>query len=121
MPDFDIIILMKEIKLKEKLCLNFCPYYKPVKTNELACMGFLILERLLKKGKKIPFDKSAKILNGITEATLVQNMCVFCPFHESDCDFIQKKEKALPCGGFIFLGHLLETNIISIDDINNIE
>ena len=119
MPDFDIIIPMEEINLAERLCLNFCPYYKPVKTKELACMGFLILERLLKKGKEIPFDKSAKILNGITEETLVQNMCVFCPFYESDCDFIQKTEKALPCGGFILLGHLLETKIIAIDDIIN--
>ncbi len=119
MPDFGIIILMKGINLEEKLCLNFCPYYKPGKMNELACMGFLVLERLLKKGKEIPFDKSAKILNGITEETLVQNMCVFCPFYESDCDFIQKEEKALPCGGFILLGHLLETKIIAIDDIIN--
>ena len=119
MPDFDIIILMKGINLEEKLCLNFCPYYKPGKMNELACMGFLVLERLIKKGKEIAFEKSDKKLYAATERTLIQHMCIRCSFYESDCDFIQKKEKALPCGGFILLGHLLETKIIAIDDIIN--
>ncbi len=104
--------MMKDISLDKKLCLNFCSYYKPGKTNELACMGFLVLERLLKKGKEIPFDKSEKILDAITEKTLVQIMCVFCPFYKSNCDFIQQKGKSLPCGGFLLLGHLLERNII---------
>ena len=35
-------------------------------------------------------------------------------------DFVQKKKYAPPCGGFILLANLLEKNIISIDDIQNI-
>ena len=138
MPDFDIIILMKEIKLEEKLCLNFCPYYKPGKINELACMGFLVLERLIKKGKEIAFEKSDKKLYAATERTLIQHMCIRCSFYESDCDFVSnplsptlgkgvtggvrtKGAYPPPCGGFMLLGYLLETSVISIDDINNID
>jgi hypothetical protein len=129
---------MKEINLAERLCLNFCPYYKPVKNNELACMGFLILERLIKKGKEISFEKSDKKLYAATERTLIQHMCIKCSFYESDCDFVSNtlsptpgkggtvgmRNKVAfppPCGGFMLLGYLLETSVISIDDINNID
>jgi hypothetical protein len=30
------------------------------------------------------------------------------------------RQKPLPCGGFILLKHLLESNILQIDDILNI-
>jgi hypothetical protein len=110
---------MNEINLDERLCLNFCPYYKPSKNDELACMGFLVVETLIERGKKITFDTSEKKLNAVTEETLMQNMCIDCPFYEDDCDFIQQKEKSLPCGGFTLLGNLLEANIIGIDDIKS--
>ena len=135
---------VKDISLVENLCVNFCPYYKPLKKDELACIGFVVIERLLKKGKKISFDKPKKKLDNVTQEILIQNMCIACPFYENDCDFIIKsphppftkgrqggtidskeglsdKEKyPPPCGGLILLGHLLEKNIISIDDIKNI-
>lgn len=104
-------------KLKRELCMNLCPYYKPSKNNELACRGFLVIERLIKEGREIPLEKSDKRLDDATEKILIQNMCITCSFHENDCDFIQHKGKFLPCGGFILLGHLLEANIIAIDDI----
>jgi hypothetical protein len=110
---------MKSISLKKKLCLNFCPYYKPSNDNDLACMGFLVIERLIKKGKKISFKKMSKALDGMTEKLLKKHLCTVCSFYESDCDFAAQKENASPCGGFILLGHLLETNIITIDDLNN--
>jgi len=54
-------------------------------------------------------------------------MCILCPFYEDDCDFAMEYRsneegfsESPPCGGFIFLGHLLEKNIIGIDDIRNI-
>ena len=128
-------------EIKKELCQKFCPYYKPLKKDELACMGFLVVERLLKKGEKILFDKSKKKLDAVTQEILIQNMCIACLFYENDCDFIVKsphppftkgriidskegfsdnEEHPPPCGGFILLGHLLEKNIISIDDIKNI-
>lgn len=110
---------MDEINLYEKLCLKFCPYCKPVKKKDLACMGFLILERLLRKGNEIPFERFDKKMDIINKETLVQNMCIACPFYKDACDFIQQKEKSLPCGGFMLLGHLLKANIITIDNIKD--
>ena len=110
---------MKDISLHKKLCENFCQYYKPSKNEDLACMGFLIVERMLKEGMDIPFDKSERIPGSATEETLIQNVCVFCPFYESDCDFVKQRGKSLPCGGFVLLGHLLEENIITVDNVKD--
>jgi len=111
---------MKKNILAENLCQNFCPFYKPAKNDELACMGFLVVERLIEKGKKITFNRSGKKLDPVTEETLRQNMCIACPFYENDCDYAQQKEGALPCGGLKLLGHLLETKIIVVSDIKDL-
>jgi hypothetical protein len=120
---------MSEINLRKKLCRNFCPYYKPSKKEELSCKGFQIIERLINKGLEIPFRKSDRPLDTATERTLIQHMCVVCPFYIKDCDFtmqysIDKKkvspQTCSPCGGFIFLGHLIESNIITIDNIDDV-
>lgn len=106
-----------EIDLTKLLCLNFCAYYKPSKSNELACLGYLVVEHLLKKGKKILFEKSDRILSQKTNDKLIKGMCISCPFHEKDCDFILHEGNLAPCGGFILLGQLLESELITIDDI----
>jgi hypothetical protein len=111
MPDPVITIFL------EKLCREFCTYYKSSKNNELACMGYIVAERLLNKNVNIPFDKPEK-LDVVTEKKLAQSLCPACPFYENDCDFVQSG--LAPCGGFILLGNLLEKNTISIDDIRNI-
>jgi hypothetical protein len=107
----------REIDLKKLLCLNFCAYYKPAKSDELACLGYLVVEHLLKKGKKIIFEKSDKILNSETKEKLTGNICILCPFYEKDCDFILHRGDSPPCGGFTLLGQLLESEVITIDDI----
>jgi hypothetical protein len=99
--------------------LNFCPYYKPAKSDQLACMGFIVVERFIKQRREVPFEKSYKLLDKATEEKLVHNMCIACPFYENDCDFIQQKENSMPCGGFTLLGHLLEAHIITIDNIKD--
>lgn len=111
---------VKKISLKKTLCQNFCAYNRPDKKEDLACMGFLVVEKLIKKGREIPFHKTDKKFKAHTEEKLTKTICVVCPFHESDCDFVRKKKDAPPCGGFMLLGNLLEKNIISIDDMQNI-
>ncbi len=113
--------------MRNKLCKNYCHYYKPEKDEALACSGFVIAERLMQKGLKLSFKKTPARTNPATEKTLTKNMCIHCPFYEDDCDFAieyRSNEEGFsespPCGGFIFLGHLLEKNIIGIDDIRNI-
>jgi len=105
--------------LQKNLCQNFCAYFKPSKKKNLACKGFLIVEALLKK-KKIHFDKIDKAYDAIHAVNLKEKMCITCSFFESDCDFAEDMKGASPCGGFIFLVHLLEKGIINIDDIQDI-
>lgn len=111
---------MKEVKLEKELCYRFCSYYKPTKDKKLACRGFTVLKKLLEKGNKITFKKYGRKINVRTEKLLRENMCIRCPFYEEDCDFVQKKDEALPCGGFILLTFLLEEDFVKIDNIRDI-
>lgn len=111
---------MNKSNLNKKLCEKFCSYYKPSKDNELACKGFTIIEKLIKDGREISFNKSGKKLNDSTGKKLIGNMCVVCSFREDGCDFAAGKKDAAPCGGFILVGYLFDEKIIGIDDILNI-
>jgi len=50
------------------------------------------------------------------EEPLVQALCMACPFHEQDCDFMENSALP-PCGGFLLLMQLLGKKKISIDDV----
>jgi len=115
---FDMI---KTMDLIQNLCWNFCSYYKPAKKEELACRGFVVVKRLKEMGKQIQFEKSDRRPAPLTGEDLRKVLCQTCPFYESDCDYILQEGEARPCGGFIFLGLLLEDGIIGIDDVRNIE
>ena len=82
---------MKE-SIQKNLCQIFCPYFKPSKEEDIVCLGFLVVEKLLKKGLEIPFDKKDKKPGTKTQETLIRNLCVSCPFYESDCDFAMEYE-----------------------------
>ena len=107
--------------LVKSLCGNFCSYYKPSKKEELACRGFVVVRQLAECGKQIPFEKSDRWPSPLTEEELRKSVCQSCPFYESDCDYILQEGDARPCGGFIFLGLLLDNGIICIDDVRDIE
>ena len=140
------------VDIQNALCRNFCQYYKPSKNEELACKGFLVVERFIEKGWKIPLGKPQRKPGEATEAILVFTMCARCPFYKDDCDFVAAYRKVRdtgnissggntpaaspaesrglmdtgewsksysPCGGFKLLGHLLESGIVSIDDIRD--
>ncbi len=100
-----------------KLCLNFCPYYKPGKDKNIACGGFSVVKRLLEKGSKLNFENHARHPDKATKKLLLQRLCPACQFYENDCDFVLNSKGALPCGGFKLLGYLLDKGIINIDDI----
>ena len=112
------------------LCKKFCAYFKPSKQEDLVCEGFTVIERLLRNGKPIVFDKPDNEYVYEVKEMLMQDMCTVCPFYQSDCDFIEshlspsidqeEKINPYPCGGFILLAHLLGSDIIEIDDIRNI-
>ncbi len=105
--------------IREELCRNFCPYYKPSKDEELACLGFTVIERLIGKGWTIPFDTPDHGCEERTKGMLLEVLCTACPFFENDCDFVTGSSHS-PCGGFTLLGCLLDRQVIHIDDIKNI-
>lgn len=107
--------------LVKDLCGNFCSYYKPSKDEELACRGFVVVKSLIEMGKQIPFEKADRRPSALTAEELRKILCPTCPFYGSDCDYILQEGEALPCGGFIFLGLLLDSGTIYIDDVRNIE
>ena len=107
--------------LVKNICGNFCSYYKPLKDEELACRGFVVVKALMEMGKQVSLEESNKRPGPLTEEGLRKVLCLKCPFYEGDCDFILQEGDALPCGGFIFLGLLIEKGMICIDDVRDIE
>ena len=106
-------------ELVQQVCRKYCAYYKPSKDSELACMGFIVLDRMTKTGKQLLFETSGKIPGEATIRQLTEGICASCSFYEEDCDFVQGKEDALPCGSFVLIGNLIDEGIIIIDDIKN--
>ncbi len=101
--------------LEQAVCLRFCSYYKPGRNEELACRGYLVLERLALQG--IPMvRKKTELRDRAGEELLVRTLCMACPFHEQDCDFMENSALP-PCGGFLLLAQLLAANDISIADV----
>ena len=127
---------MENKELTEKICKKHCQYFKTAKKEDLACMGFLAVETLLKRGFEINIADRAdshdeqimKVLNSVKGKLIVKKICENCPFYDDGCDFIDyyrkngfydfDKNAIRPCGGLIFLGHLIESNRIDIKDIN---
>jgi len=102
--------------LDQILCLKFCSYYKPGKNEELACKGYLVVERLLGEGKSLVLESNSGSASPVLTDRLVNVLCLACDFHEQDCDFMQNRA-ARPCGGFVLLEQLLGSGVITIEDI----
>jgi len=129
---------MKSGSLTSEICKGYCQYYKPSKDEEIACMGFIIAERLVEWGLPISSpvisgplsNKGETEMPGEETTVLLRNqICTVCPFYEDDCDFIgfhrlnapdAQQVKAMPCGGFLFLGRFIDSKIIDIRDINQV-
>jgi hypothetical protein len=104
-----------ESDLMQTVCLRFCSYYKPGRNEELACQGYLVLERLALHGAPLSGAK-AEPRDRTGEELLVRTLCLSCPFREHDCDFMENRILP-PCGGFLLLAQLLAAKEISIEDV----
>ena len=102
--------------LEQTLCLRLCSYYKPGKNEELACKGYMVVERLLREGKSLVFEGNSGESSPVLADKIVKTLCIACDFHEQDCDFMQDRA-ARPCGGFVLLEQLLGSGVITIEDI----
>src|SRR3990172_9206857 len=109
-------LMTDNLPLEQTLCLKFCSYYKPGKNEELACKGYMVVERLLREGKGLAIESNKNDSKPVSADTLVKTLCIACDFHEQDCDFMQDRA-ARPCGGFILLERLLGSGVITLEDI----
>ncbi len=107
--------------LPRQLCENFCAYYKSGKNEELACLGFVVVEGLIRKGVRIPLKKGGRAADRDSFSTLLKNMCPACPFYEDGCDFAAGKAASQPCGGFLLLARLAGSGSFDIDDLQNMD
>ena len=103
-------------ELTQAACVQLCPYYKPGRNEELACQGYLVLERLALKGVLIGRSKAEHPRDRAGEEHLVRALCMACSFHAQDCDFMENSELP-PCGGFLLLAQLLAAKDISMEDV----
>jgi hypothetical protein len=67
---------MEKEALVKLLCSGYCSFYKPEKDEELACKGFLILEKLLDERKEVPV-RTEKIVLGIKTESALQELSFF--------------------------------------------
>jgi hypothetical protein len=129
---------MKSRSLTGEICKSYCQYYKPSKEEDIACMGFVVAGRLVEEGilaalTPVPGPHGEEDETGLpcedTSEKLRNQMCPVCPFYENDCDFISfhrhntpdaRQVNAMPCGGFLFLGRLIDRKIIDIRDVNQV-
>jgi hypothetical protein len=120
---FSFFVIIEQMKKDpatgETLCRNFCAYYKPAKKEELACRGFVVVQRLIEKGRAVPLARPEAAVppDKRVEESLRQRLCRACDFRENDCDFILTGGNASPCGGFALLVRLLGTGKITIEEI----
>jgi hypothetical protein len=104
-------------ELVQAVCSQRCAYYKSGRNEELACQGYIVLERLATtKGIPLARNNDERPRDGAGEELLMQALCVTCPFHEKDCDFMENRALP-PCGGFLLLMQLLAAKDLSIDDV----
>jgi len=111
--------LEKKGKTDTRLCQNLCQYYKPGKNEELACQGFIVVHRLIGKGKRLSQEKPKRAAAPDTRTAdgLKERVCAVCSFREADCDFILSGGTASPCGGYVLLLHLLGSGDLMLEEI----
>ncbi|MEK6745050.1 MAG: hypothetical protein AABZ15_15655 [Nitrospirota bacterium] len=109
----------KKGRVDTTLCHNFCQYYKPGKNEELACQGYVVVHRLIEKGRHVSQDKPRRTaaLDARTIEGLKGRVCAACSFRAADCDFILSGGTASPCGGYVLLFHLLGSGDLTLEEL----
>lgn len=109
----------KGSKMDTTICLNLCSYYKPGKSEELACQGYVVVQRLISRGKALSQTRPARLVCPAVETLkgLRDRVCLRCSFREQDCDYIATGGSAPSCGGFLLLSHLVGSGELTLDEI----
>lgn len=115
--------------LIEQLCAGHCAFYRADKDEELACQGFIVLQKLLELRHEIPAVVEKRSLQQDTEDELFRSVCTTCPFFAGDCDYSEwrtgvsselPQKDINPCGGFLFLGYCIDQGNLDIRAIDGV-
>ena len=101
-------------ELRKNVCERFCSYYKPGRSGESACLGFLVIKDLAGKNSRIEIPPPG---TGQPEAAADREMCEYCGYRAGDCDFAAGITGAPPCGGFILIELLLQKRILTAAEV----
>ena len=120
------MIYMKREELVQKVCAGYCSFYKPGKSDEIACNGFTVVRRLIGQNRDAVYKDGKANPDSLTEDALFQAVCMPCPFFESDCDFASWKRgespgvtrrDVNPCGGLLFLACSVDRGSMDIQAV----
>jgi len=109
---------MAKKDFKDYICRPYCMFFKEGQKEEMACKGAQIAELLFHNKRvnlgKIPNFASDPQIWKKQQAKLEKYVCHKCSFQAEDCDFQSSApaDDMEPCGGFILLACLLESNLI---------
>jgi len=104
---------LKDPLAKKLICEGHCSYYRPGPDKESACKGFTVLEDIIKGHPEITSRFPAKQDSAFEDKyrnLLHHALCQCCDFLIDGCDFTDPEHTghALPCGGYLGAGLLLE-------------
>ncbi len=99
---------------RENICARFCSYYKPGKSGESACLGFLVIQDLAGRGCRIEIPPSG---TGQYDGAADCELGEYCGYRAADCDFAAGVRGAPPCGGLIVVRLLLGSGIITASEV----
>ena len=117
---------MQRDELVQRICAGYCSFYKPGKTDEIACNGFTMVRRLIGQSPDVVCEDGKVAPDSHTEDALFQAVCTPCPFFESDCDFASWKKGESPgltrrdlnpCGGLLFLACAVDRGSMDIQAV----
>ncbi|NJD55338.1 MAG: hypothetical protein FIA94_02920 [Nitrospirae bacterium] len=117
---------MQREELVQRVCAGYCSFYKPEKTGELACNGFMLAQKLFGQYRDPGYEKGGERPGSTTEHALFRAVCRSCPFFENDCDFALWKRGGSPgslrsdvhpCGGLLFLTDAVDRGRMDIQAI----
>jgi hypothetical protein len=109
---------MAKKDFKDYICRPYCMFFKEGEKEEMACKGAQIAELLFYHKRvnlgKIPNFASDSQIWKKQQAKLEKYVCCKCSFQAEDCDFQSSApaDNMEPCGGFILLACLMESNLI---------
>jgi radical SAM protein with 4Fe4S-binding SPASM domain len=103
---------VKSPQAANRVCVQYCSFYKPDSKEALACQGLVIIERLFDDHPDFTDDLASQKDTPSQDAyphLLRQGLCQHCAFVVDGCDFAAtgSSETSSPCGGYIAITHLL--------------